>query len=674
MKSILTAILVCFGVVGVTVAQERVQGENAIPAAWRAAWSAPAAGDRPLQIVHGLKADANAVRRYQDLGLGGVVCNVAFENYLESEAKWRELVASVETLAKRNLIVWIYDEKGYPSGAAGGLVLRGNRQFEATALTFDTSRGDPFELRPAYEFTHASNNYAAAQRYINLLDDRAVQRFLAVTHDAYWKRLESHFGSTIQAAFTDEPSLIAVNIGQIPETARAKVRVVDPLDPDVRPLPCVPWCYDLPERFAERFRRDLIPLRRSLFQGDTSEDRLVRRQFWSLVADLVADRYFGAIQTWCGRHRIASSGHGLHEESVLHQTPLEGNAIKSLSRMDIPGLDLLTSDPEAVIHSGWMTAGLPSSAGLLCGRRRVMSETSDFSQRQSGHGAAALPEMQATAAWQAAWGVTDLTLYYSPQERSVETYRAYCDYVGRLNAILKPAQLTPKTLLYYPVYDLWAEYLPMAASLRLDAQSHRAQKLVRSFTRLGQSLQRGQIPFVLIDHENLARASVESQGKLVLSGRAFESLILPEGVELPAEAAVVVERARQGGLRVLGSAWEKPSAAGKPGANGKPAGVIAASSAALIEALDPDCRIKPASQSVALGKFVRQGREIVLVVNVGREPYEGQLTVRKPGGWLRLDPASGAISTAQMPSPDQVRLALAPRQALLLVGADSERK
>ena len=56
-------------------------------------------------------------------------------------------------------------------------------------------------------------------------------------------------------------------------------------------------------------------------------------------------------------HQVASSGHSLWEEELMHHVPLEGNGLKVLGRMDIPGLDMLTSDPEAVIHSGWMTAG-----------------------------------------------------------------------------------------------------------------------------------------------------------------------------------------------------------------------------------------------------------------------------------------------------------------------------
>jgi len=648
-----------------------VGAESPTPNKWQQDWNNPPASDRPLQITHGIGAslplpegmpqvtntqgpDAFLVEqlsRYKECGLGGVVCNVAFQNYMQSEENWKTLSTAIEALAKLGLTAWIYDENGYPSGSAGGLVLKDNRDYEAVELTYDPSRSDPFQLRRAYEFTHASNNYAAARRYINLIDDRAVRCFLAKTHEAYRQRLGSAFGTTIQAMFTDEPSLMAVNLGQIPEEARKKVPVADPLDPAVKPLPAVPWCYDLPTKFQERYRRDLMPLRRSLFTGNTPEDRETRRQFWAIIAELTAERYFGAIQQWCAGNHLASSGHTLCEESPLHHVPLEGNGLKMLGRMDIPGLDVLTSDPEAVIYSGWLTAGLPASAAVLNGRRRVMTEVSDFCETQGGRGPAPLADMQATAAWQAAWGVTEFTLYYSPSQRRTEQYRAYCDFVGRLNAILKPADLAPEVLLYYPVYDLWAEYLPTAERLQLESQSPKAQELVRSFMQLGQSLQRQQIPFTLIDHENLAVAKVDAKGNLVIHGHAFRAIVLPQGVALPAEAAGVVEQFRQHQGRVLAGPWDNAKLQG----------------AALVEALQPPCRVAPECPTIALGQFVREGRTILLVVNVGRQPYEGTLTVRQAGQWRVFCPADGAAGDAKMAANNQIRLTLTPRQTLLFV-------
>jgi hypothetical protein len=659
---------------GLCVAAAAMAAESApsspLPAAWMASWNNPPLADRPLQIVHGIDleqpstdasdqaADAHlrtaALRKigeYKDLGLGGIVCNVAFQDYMVSEANWRKLIAGVEACEELGMVVWLYDEEGYPSGAAGGLVLKANPAFEALALAYDPSRPDPLFLRPAYEHTHASNNFYAARRYINVIDDRAVGAFIAATHDAYDRRLGRHFGKTIQAFFTDEPSLIAVNLGQLPDEVRTKVRVADPIDPAVRPLPTVPWSHDLAELYRKRYGEDLHAHRKSLFSGERAEDRRLRSQFWELIADLVAERYFGAIQRWCQAHHVASSGHTLWEEELMHHPALDGNKLKALARMDIPGLDLLTSDPEAVIHSGWITAGLPASAAALSGARRVMTEVSDFAQTMGRQGPAKLPEMQATAAWQAAWGVTDFTLYYRIRERSADEYRAYNAYVGRLNALLKPARPVSEVLLYYPVRDLWAEYLPVAEPLRLSSQSVRAQRIVRSFVRIGQILQRNQVPFLMIDHEHLASAKPQDDGSLRIGPQRFTTLLLPADVELPPAAVQVVDQFRKHGGKVLADD-RRSEATSREG---------------LLTAIQPAVRLSPSSDRIVLGSFVRDQRRILLLVNVGRHPYQGQVAVAPAGSWHRLNPADGSVCPAEKADGDRLRLELAPRQAVLLV-------
>jgi hypothetical protein len=627
----------------------------ALPSAWQAAWQDPPAAFRPLQIVHGIeprRASPEGMRYYADLGLGGIVCNVAFHEYMQNEQHWKTLTAGVEACRALGLVVWLYDEDRYPSGAAGGLVLKDDRALEAQALTFDAAAPQPLALRPAYEHTHASNNHACARRYINLLDQRATAAFIAKTHEAYWARLQPHFGKTIEAIFTDEPSLMAVNIGAIPEPARSRVPIVDPLDPAVRPLPSVPWGHDLADRYRQRYGEDLAPRRQSLFGGDGADDRRIRRQYWALVADLAADRYYGQIQQWCRRRGITSSGHKLHEESLLHHVPLDGNGLKVLGRMDIPGLDMLSSDPAAVLHGGWLTAALPLSAALHNGGRRVTTEISDFSQKMAGRPPATLDEMQAAAAWQAAWGVTEFTLYYRPDDRSADDYRAYGSFVGRLNAVLEPARPTPEVLLYYPIYDLWAEYRPVAEPLSLDSQSPRAQAIVRSFMRLGQSLQRRQTPFVLADHEQLAAAKPSADGRLEIGAGRFAALLLPVEVELPPTAAERVEQFRAAGGRVLRFAEIEAKLAGR----------------GLDELLPAPHPLSPPGEKIVLGRFAREGRTVLLAVNVGREPYAGTIAVGGQRTWLALDPARGTVVPVQPDAGGAVPLQLAACQAVLLIG------
>lgn len=623
--------------------------EPNLPSDWLQGWRNPGVEFRPLQIVHGLRPQAatpDAMKGLRDLGLGGIVCNVAFDDYLRSEANWQTCVQAVKSCAEVGLRVWIYDEEGYPSGAAGGLVLKENPAFESLALAYDPSRADPFVVRPSYEHTHASNNYAAARRYPNPIDKAAMACFLRVTHDAYYRHLEPFFGKTIEAFFTDEPSLMAVNIGALPDDVRKGVRVADALDPNVRPLPSVPWVADLAELYRQRYGQDLVAARKSLFDGDTDADRQVRRQYWALIADLVAERYYGQIEQWSAAHSVASSGHILWEEMPLHHVPLEGNSLKMLGRMQIPGLDLLTSNPEAVIYTGWMTAVLPASAALLNGRRLVMTEVSDFSETMAKKGTAPVADMCATAAWQAAIGVTEFTLYYNRGQRTPEEYQSYCTFVGRLNALLREARPSPRVLLYYPIRDVWSEYRPIADRLTVESQSRRLQEVVNSFMSLGQRMTREQISFVLADHEMLAAGRVEGDAIGIGDGH-FKAIVLPAGIELPSSVERQIKQFEAGGGRVVrGTSFDPASVA----------------------AVYDDGLIRPASDRIVTGRFTRAGRDIVLIVNVGGAGYSGAVTARDAIQWMVGDPATGTITPAQTDSQGQIILSLPPRATRVLVG------
>jgi hypothetical protein len=623
-----------------------------LPTEWLQAWRSPGAEFRPLQIVHGVpakQATPEAMKSLKEFGLGGIVCNVAFDSYLRSDANWQTLVEAVKACAEVGLRVWIYDEEGYPSGAAGGLVLKENPKFEALALAYDPSRTDPFIVRASYEYTHASNNFHAARRYPNLLDKAAAASFIRLTHEAYYEHLEPFFGKTVEAFFTDEPSLMAVDTGRLPEEVRKRVRVVDPLDPNVQPLPSVPWVADLPGLYRQRYGQDLMGAAKSLFEGDTDADRHVRRQYWALVADLLADRYFGQIEQWTKAHSVASSGHILWEETLLHNAALEGNSLKMLGRMDIPGLDMLSSDPEAVIHTGWMTAVLPASAALLNGRRLVMTEVSDFAETMGNRGPASVAHMCATAAWQAALGVTEFTLYYGRQQRSSEEYQAYCTFVGRLDALLREAQPAPRVLLYYPIWDIWSEYKPVAAPLTVESQSQRLRDVVNSFMALGQRMTRGQISFAIADHEMLAAGRIQGD-TIHIGGGSFKTIILPTRVELPLSAEQQVRRFEAGGGRVFHAT---PST-----------GTNLASATAVYDS----GFVSPPSERIVVGRFTRAGRQIVLVVNVGGADYNGAITAPDAAKWIVGDPAGGTIGPAEVDGQGRIALSLPPRAARILVG------
>jgi hypothetical protein len=304
--------------------------------------------------------------------------------------------------------------------------------------------------------------------------------------------------------------------------------------------------------------------------------------------------------------------------------------------MDLPGLDELNSDPMVPFYGGWKTAAFPCSAAILTGRRLVMTELSDFSQKMSGDKKPVdLSWMRAATAWQAAWGVTEFTLYYSIGDRNEEIYRQYCDFVGRLNAVLRNAEPYRPVLLYYPIETLQEEYIPTAEPFSLRAQSREAQKAVESFERLGGHLTQTQIPFTLIDSEFLAKAEFKN-GELELAGSRFHTLILPN-VELPKSVAEKADTLRKSGFRVLVDRRDPMTIPNAP-------------------------KLEPANPKIVSGHFKRDGYDIFIITNADNDnAYEGYpINIDGTEGFI-LDPQTGS----ELPLEQDIRLA--PLQTLLYV-------
>lgn len=105
-----------------------------------------AVANRPLKIVHGFPrrpdmtfeelcaAVTDHLTMLKSRGFGGVVSNVNFHNYTLDETEWKLFAFLADECQRLDMRLWIYDEKGYPSGGAGGLTLQADPDFEATAV------------------------------------------------------------------------------------------------------------------------------------------------------------------------------------------------------------------------------------------------------------------------------------------------------------------------------------------------------------------------------------------------------------------------------------------------------------------------------------------------------------------------------------------------------------
>ena len=204
------------------------------------------------------------------MGTGGIVTNVGFKDYLVSPRQWEILRYGLQKADELGLVLWWYDEKGYPSGSAGGLVTRAHPEYVALGLACYTIEVEgpatvEFPLPPScrafvwagamrdpatatgaqvtdlsahiddwgtlrwdapagawtvlylaervmYEGTHSTSNVCEFKHYINALQPEAVREFLRLTHEQYYREVPPDLWKKFVAVFTDEPSLMTTYV------------------------------------------------------------------------------------------------------------------------------------------------------------------------------------------------------------------------------------------------------------------------------------------------------------------------------------------------------------------------------------------------------------------------------------------------------------------------------
>jgi hypothetical protein len=505
-----------------------------------------------MQIIHDFEllgrntGDArDGLRALQAQGIGGIVTNMPFENYMQDPAVWGRLREFLGACRSMGLRVWLYDEKGYPSGYAGGQVLARRPDLEARALYCDAAEGRFTEDR-SYEGTHNCNNYYAKARTPNLLEPEAIAEFIRVTHDRYAAELGPDL-AVVEAFFTDEPALNAIYFPEIP--AARGIPVLDPPDAQRKQRPGVAWSARLAERFGQR---DLT----GLFV-DRAGAGALREEFYGQVGETLARNCFGQLQEWCHAHGVQSSGHLLWEEDAAYHVPLYGNFLRCLMRLDIPGIDVLSATPLRGCQYSRRGAVLAMSAALLNGTRRIFSESSDFVEQMNEKRVASPAEAAAALAWQAALGVTDFTYYFSfgrcrelsgtsgeeflpaDQPRLFRTPAEYLAINTAISGILErlaPAELEADVFLYYPVELLQAAYCPAVRPWEPGAKSPELVRIANAFhDALGGLLDAGVIP-CLVDGGMLREMREgDDAGKGVPRyqvGRAMaNAIVFPAGCE-----------------------------------------------------------------------------------------------------------------------------------------------
>ena len=579
---------------------------------------------RPLQIVHdfrftpiGMKepngwpegADEAAKRacvaarlaRLKALGFGGVVINVDFDRYLEDEAAWERFLFAFDEAVALGLRVWIYDEQYYPSGLAGGLVLRDHPEWEAQALccvardaagagapvrvqspyghgslrfafavprdadgalrfdrTADVSRfrsaGGGLAWRPpeagawrVYAFfmrTHYEGSYVCqglrtASRPPCAMNPDATERFLRLTLDEYARRLGPARLAKAEAFFSDEPGLAVHE--PWPE-GRTPGRTPFPsqaiLEPADLAIPILPF---LPWSAAvERGMEGRLSALPEIFEGAGERADRLRERFWELLPDAVEAGWFEPYRRRAEALGVRSAGHLRNAWRIEDHVVVCGDLLRALGRMHVPGTDRLDSLPET--RAPGDDSRLAASAARHYGRKDVLCE---ISHMYNGTDPLTLPMMRCTAAQQFARGTTVFASYYDERLLPDADYRAYTDFVARLGARLAAGEPRAEALVYLP-YGQFRRLLPGLAA----GGAAPTAALREEIWRIVRELAARQVDFDFVNEEILAASRVEGGRLVTPRGDRYARLVFPPAGFLPERIGRLAAEAARAGIPV----------------------------------------------------------------------------------------------------------------------------
>jgi hypothetical protein len=571
--------------------------------------------------------------------------------------------AAVQEAERQNMVVFLYDEAMYPSGSAMGMVVRANPQFASRGLAMIEYRCEephiyPYRLEEGEKLVSAQaivkrtldrmdpartvildasddevcfvppdeenwvvvlfiekfskgtirgihfgqdDGEPGAPPSADLLNKKATETFIRLTHDRYYERLKPYFGRTVQAMFTDEPHILG----------RRSIANLQP------------WTYGFLDYVQSNGLREAdLPL---LWLDGGEGTAAVRRTFRKAINARLHDSYYKPLSDWCERHGVQLTGH-----------PGGSDEIGLLQHFQLPGQDVVWRYVEPVegkivdgVHS--TLAKCASDSARHRGRRRNANECFGACGKDNIPWNFTPDEMKWYMDWLFVRGTNLLiphAFYYSisgerMNERPPDVgpnniwWKHYGDisrYIRRMSwlmtdgvnvaqvAILCEEDMLPWRIAK-PLYENQIEFNYLEESL-----------FVSSCTFRDGSVRIAEQRYKVILVENLDRLSVQTVNKLqawIDSGGQVIVLESSEGTSILRGALPI---------RSLESVPEQVNTV-----------------------IKHEIRLQPSAAPVRVSHIRKGAAHLFLLVNEGEERYEGDIHLALPGKVERWDPWLGTI-------------------------------
>ncbi|MCR8635119.1 glycosylhydrolase-like jelly roll fold domain-containing protein [Paenibacillus radicis (ex Xue et al. 2023)] len=592
-----------------------------------------------------------------------------------SESFMELVEAAVLEAEAQGMTVILYDEGMYPSGAANGLVVKANPEYASrglqmieypcsglTNISFKLSPGDKVisvqavrkrsekeidlehcQIIDAYDsegvifeqpddgewsvlvfidtFSKGTirgihegqdDREADAPLAADLLNGDAVQTFITLTHEAYYRKLKRHFGKTVIAMFTDEPDLLGRN--------------------HIKGLK--PWTTGFIDNYKAGGNEEK-ELGALWFEAGT-RTTAIRRNYETSVHHRLAASYYRPLYEWCEEHGIALTGH-----------PAASDDIGAQAWFHIPGQDVVWRyiAPEAgkAVDGVHSTMGkCASDAARHRGRRRVINECFGVCGKESGWSLRA-DEMK----WYLDWLFVRGTNMISPH--------AFYYSIRDSRRDERPPDVGPNNI-WWSEYEQFARYIKRMSWLMTDSVNQTELAVLAGPTSLPwksvKPLFEQQIEFNYLETELLSSCTFTDNGRISIGKQQYKAVLIEDSGILGAkEAHLLSSFVERGGFVIEAAAKDEDEPMSIAGAKGNERKLYRLDETEKLPALlngmiTRDMVITPACSSVRISHVVKDGVHFYVLVNEGEEAFQGAVHTPLSGKAELWYPWSGAIRAA----------------------------
>ena len=644
------------------------------------------------------------IREMKRAGLGGYFMHsrTGLVTHYMGEDWMKSIEICIDEGRRLGMQAWLYDEDGFPSGTAGGMVPSRGPEYARKVLCcrertlnaqpshhrhLKTYLGrrvgrtivdleevtDQVVLVSARPDMFLFEFYIEHRPYVDTLNPKVVQAFIETTHDAYYNRFRDDLGpdGCVPGIFTDEPQS-----GWFTP----------------------PWTEDLPLYFKLRRGYDLIDHLPSIYY-EVGDYRQVRHDFYRTVTEMFVEVYTKRIYEWCEAHDTRLTGHQNEceqDDTLWWQVGTCGAAMPHYEYMQVPGIDHLncagliyiTSRPNELIRPYSVPLGKQvSSAAHQFGRKRMLCEIfANFGQNMT------FEHQKWIVNWVFVFGINllcqHLTLYTLRGRRkrdcppSFNYHQPWWDYFHHINDhfartsyMLTQGEHVANILVLHPVSSAWCVYHP-------DEQSP-TRTINDPFIKLSESLLSIHRDYDYGDEIIMRRHAKVVEDRIVLGCCDYSVVIIPPSLTMFRETFALLREFANGGGKILAIEPVPQRIDGAPdeeldGFLRTHAQIVSNDCNSLKSALDAtsaaSVRIESGDEDaefVYCHERKLDEKRIFFLFNTDRDTgINFRISVEDTGQLQRWDTASGEIS----PLSSQVRgtsmaadLSLAPAESCIVV-------